>query len=465
MSVPDKIDLPSTSPFFGKETGDSAAQRLRKIYVDKASAKSGALPQANLSKALTALIAKQKQDRAPMGIGVAVLPAKGDPYFVGSNDQRLYSVYSIAKLALLYSAFQLRADVAVIGNTAGLADDSPDYEVRVDDLIKGVREAFKRSNDSGLQKLARSDQDFPKLARIFNLQDYLKAAPPNRSGTSLQFEMRSYTPPNTRETFNDNTGFSIRLHEAVPSSDNPNVASCVCDIGLPYIQALLQRSGFGSLHGSATKPGLWLSWYYQSPATVSRISQKRQNSRPDELPDWLRDLPVNQRDAITIPFTNQLRKTDYNAERHTDGTNAGHVGTAVGIATFLTELYAGRLVDAASSAEMFTYLPKSRWIAAQLRGVGDGTWYSKVGFSPPHFSDCALIKAENIGSAATPKSQGSSGGGQPGGASAGGSGTNRRITWIAVGLDALGNTTEEDDNGVLEDLGKDLETAVADSME
>jgi hypothetical protein len=463
MSVPDKLNLPSASPFFGKETGALAAQRLRKLYVDKISAKSAPAPQAKLAKALTALIENKKQDRAPMGIGMAVLPAKGDPYFVGSNDQRLYSVFSIAKLALLYAAFQLRADVAVIGNTDGLAVASPDYKVRVDDLVNAVQEAFKRSNDSELQRLGNSDQDFPKLARIFNLQDYLKADPPNRSTSSLQFEMRSYTPANTRETFSDSTGFNIRLHEAVPSSDNPNVASCVCDIGLPYIQALLQRSGFGSLHGSTNRPGLWLSSFYQSSTVVNNISQKRKGSRPDELPDWLRDLPVIQRDAITT--AGPLRMTDYNVERHTSGTNSGHVATAVGMATFLTELYAGRLVDAAASAEMFAYLPKSRWIADKLRGLGEGTWYSKVGFSPPHFCDCALVKAQNIEAAATSKPQGSSGGGQPDGGSSSGSGTKPITTWIAVGLDALGSKTEEKDNGILEDLGKDLETAIADSVE
>jgi hypothetical protein len=455
MAVPSKIDLPTESPFFGKESEQQAVKRLSAIYLDKLKSGKPSGPAAKLDAAITALVKNKSADRAPMGIGVAILPEDGSPYFAGSHYDRLYSVHSIAKLALLYAAFQLRADLAVIGNTDGLAADSPyDYKSRVDDLIQAARKAFAKSNDARLKRIAAT-QDFPKLARMFNLWEYLKADPPHRAHSTLQFQTESYGFQDI-----DDEPFTSRLGSAVRASTNFYDASCICDIGLPYIQALMRRSGFATLHGT-NRPGLWLSWYYQQPVVVNRIRQARQARSGDSLPPWLRDLPINQRDAITASYTTGLLNADRNPERGAPAFQSGHVGTAVGIATFLTQLGGGQLVDAGSSEAMLDYLPPSLWLARKLRGVGGGNFHGKVGYTPPHFCDSVIIQSEAIQVAATPKSSGTSDAGTPDAGAA--QPPNQPRKWIAVALDALGSSDEYDDKNILEDLGTDLETAVADN--
>ena len=151
-----KIDLPSDSPFFGKETEQQAVKRLSGIYLDQLKNAKPTGTAAKLDAALTALVKAKAADRAPMGIGIAIRSG-GSPYFVGAHYDRIYSVHSIAKLALLYAVFQLRADLAVIGNTAGLAADSPyDYTSRVADLIQGTRRRLRRPNDSALRDIGGS---------------------------------------------------------------------------------------------------------------------------------------------------------------------------------------------------------------------------------------------------------------------------------------------------------------------
>ena len=158
---------------------------------------------------------------------------------------------------------------------------------------------------------------------------------------------------------------------------------------------------------------------------------------------------------------------DPNLERKTVDGPSGHVGTAVGIATFLTQLDSEQLVDADACKEMLTYLPRSRWMAKKFRGLGNGTFHSKVGFTPPHYCDCVLSESQAIQQAATPKPAGSADAGTPDAGSA--SAANRSVKWIAVGLDALGSSDQAkmaayDDNDILEELGAAMETAVADNV-
>jgi hypothetical protein len=452
-AAPVKVDLPQASPFFGKETAAKAAERLKKTYIDHLKdAPSGSA--AKLATALQALIQKKKADRAPMAIGVAILSGKDSPYFVSANPLRVCSVYSIAKLALLYAAFQLRADLAVIGNSAGLATAKPDYPSRVTDLIAGVRAAFTRSNDPALASIGRSQNDFPKLARIFNLQAYLGADPPNRFASTLQFVSDS-----GGDVDRDEYPFNGRLMTAIRPSGDTEAASCICDIGLPYIRALMNRTGFGSLRGK-NKPGLWLSWYYDDEKQIKKDRNKRSGR---DLPPWERDLQKSQRDAVTGEWTEGARMTDYEPVRGTASMASGHVGTAVGIATFLTEMYAGRLVDAESSTNMLDFLVGAGgYFQKKFRGVGAGSIHSKVGYYQGHFCDSAIIDSQSIQLAATPR-PGNGGSGDSSADGGSSSAKDRSVQWIGVALDALFNGQQGDDGGILEDLGADLETAVADN--
>jgi len=445
MAVPTDLNLPERSPFFEK-----SAVNLRRIYVDGMHAP--APKSAKLNASVAKLVAANKADRAAMGIGLAILPNDGNPYFGGSNDDRLLSVASIAKLALLYASIQLLADVGVIGCSNGLADEG-DYPQKVQDFVKGVQLAFRKSKDPELGRIASEDAIFPRLARIFDLKQFLQIKSKTRAPHMLAFN--EFTGGGMVEP--DDVGYKIRLISAVPSSDDLASAWCICDVGLPYIQALLARSGFGSLHGN--KPGLWLSWFYASAQVVQKIRAGRKRRPPDKpLPDYLATLPEKYRDAITFD-PNKLKMTDNTPEldkAHQSGFLSGHVATAVGLATFLTVLENRQLFrgDNYYTQEMLQYFSKGKWLASGFRGLGNGTFSEKVGYieDPGSYSDCAIVRSTAIEQARSSPSAGS--------ADAGVGGT---TTWIPVALYATARTYN-DGLAILTALGKDLETAAADNI-
>src|SRR5262249_9125719 len=158
------------------------------------------------------------------------------------------------------------------------------------------------------------------------------------------------------------------------------------------------------------KPGLWLSWYYQKDDDVQKlIIDARKKALAGNLAPVLRGLPVDARDGIfnRAEYMKGMLTPDFNPERKTRDKPSGHVGTAVGIATFLTQLYTGRLVDPAATKDMLKYLGHSPWLTARFRGVGTGAFYNKVGYTPPKYCDSVIVESRSLQLAFTANAKGS----------------------------------------------------------
>jgi hypothetical protein len=431
--------LPEKSPFYRDESPQQATARLRSIY-DHAKLTDASKQQTDkLAKALTELA--DKPARKKMCIGLALLEPAGQPLFAGVNTDNVVTVGSIAKLSLLYAACQLRADVGVIATSEGVAD-SGDSGKRVVDLVAAVQEAFGQARDARLKAIGGSPAIMPRLARIFDLETFLATPSKDRVPALLDF---TNGWPSVANPGPDDLTFDTRLRNAVASSHNVSAMSCICDVGLPYIQALLGRTGFASLHDRL--PGLWLAWFYGNPGELRRKAVKglaAQYTSPilsgATADKWIK----------TEPPTGDPKKPKGKGE------SSGHVASALGLATLLTQLYRDELFGERGSESMMSYLSRGKWLAGGFKGLGDGGVLSKVGIIKPVYSDCTLVESTAL---QRPSTNGSST------AHAKPSQTAPplpRTTWIAVGLLAQGDPKKDyDDNGVLEELGRDLESAVA----
>jgi hypothetical protein len=435
------LRLPEKSPFYRDETPDQASARLRAIY-DTSKLKGTAKQQADdLAKALKQLA--DKPERKSMCIGAAILEPAAQPIFAGVNAQNLVSVGSIAKLSLLYAAFQLRADVGVIATSDGVADSS-DPTKRITSLVDAVQAAFQQAKEPELRAIGSTPANMPRLARILDLGPFLQTPSKERVAQRLDFTYGFTTGLlNPRP---DDYPFDSRLRDAVSSSVNEKAMSCICDVGLPYIQALLKRTGFASLHGRQN-PGLWLAWLFGNPSDLHR----RPITGLD--PRYYSTITTGASAGKWLPT--QPPAGDKSAPKQ-QSQKSGHVATALGLATFLTLLHRDQLFEEPDSGLMRGYLTRRGWLAQGFQGLGNGGASSKVGIIMPIYSDCALVDSTALRKPVK----------DPSGADAGSSQapaqTLPRTHWIAVGLNAQGNPKVEfDDNGILKDLGRDLEAAVA----
>jgi Beta-lactamase enzyme family len=430
--------LPEKSPFYRDETPQHASARLRAIYDTSKSTESAKQQADELGKAVRQLA--DKPARKKMCIGAALLEPSAQPIFAGVNAENVVSVGSIAKLSLLYAACQLRADVGVIATSEGVAD-SEDRAKRIVDLADAVQAAFKQAKDPGLRAIGSASVNMPRLARIFDLETFLQTPSKDRVGQLLDFANGYATVRNPEP---DDLPFDSRLRAAVAASDNTAALSCLCDVGLPYIQALLKRTGLASLHGG--KPGLWLAWFYGNPSALRRRPIAGLDAR---YYSKITTGASADKFIVTEPPTGDATAPKERSEQ------SGHVATALGLAVLLSLLYRDELFGERDSESMMSYLSRGKWLAGGFRGLGDGGVLSKVGIVKPIYSDCALVESTAL---RKPTDEGSTG-------AASAQAPARplpRTTWIAVALRAQGHPTNDfDDNGVLKELGTDLEAAVA----
>jgi hypothetical protein len=448
-----ELTLPTKSPFYRDESPQQAAARLSAIYDASKLTDASKQQTSELAKGLKELA--DKPVRKTMCIGAALLEPAAQPIFAGVNAENVASVGSIAKLSLLYAACQLRADVGVIATSDGVAD-SGDLAARIADLVDAVQKAFGQSKDPQLRAIGSSPANMPRLARIFDLETFLAAPSKERVAQVLDFTSGMHKVANPGP---DDLTFDTRLTNAIRSSDNTSAMSCICDVGLPYIQALLGRTGLATLHGG--KPGLWLAWHYGTP------SELRRRPLPGLRAEYYSAITSGataDKWIATEPPTGDPKKPIGRSEP------SGHVATARGLAILLTQLYRDELFGERSSESMMSYLARGKWLAGGFKGLGDGGVLSKVGILKPIYSDCALVESTALewptknGSSSADAGSSSADAGSSS-ADAGSLPPPRplpRTTWIAVGLLAPGHPTKDfDDNGVLEELGRDLETAVA----
>jgi hypothetical protein len=292
-------------------------------------------------------------------VSIAVIGKGRNPNFGGWGEDRTTNIGSMSKLAILLAAYQLRADVGIIGSTAGIGD-AKRREDREKDLAQAVQKAFGQSKDKALQEIAKDSKTFPRLARIFDLTEFLGKPSKVRSPQDLAFDSGT---THIGAKGKDEWNFEGRLTEALRASDNDAATSCIADIGLPYIQAFLRASGFSDISGRGK--GLYLGEKF--------------------APDWPRrsseDLPAITDGKIGIPVDDKRVRAI-----------TGQAGNCRAIVAVLHELYQGRLVNVESSKEMLERLASTGGYIYQALKSSIKSCRSKIGRVDLFYSDCALLE-------------------------------------------------------------------------
>jgi hypothetical protein len=260
------------------------------------------------------------------------------PFYVGFHDQEEVPVWSVAKLLVMYAAYQLRHDLREVAAQSHTTTQA--------DLITEAKAQWVRAPEPIVKKIVLTDPD-PRFA---------KAGPPNmqkifdmvRNGGSwkIDFKRSGETPVDlekvdrktTKSTpeslaIIDSLEFLERMWLMIGWSNDLAAATCVRDVGYPYMTALTSQSG---LYNPITG-GLWLGGDYQDGAVAG---------------PW-KPSPVGG----IVP-----------------------AGTAKALATFMTVLAQDRLVDATASADMRDLMEFPKTITNLRKDFGD-----EDVFSPSYF--------------------------------------------------------------------------------
>ena len=300
-----------------------------------------------------------------MRYGVAVVSASQSPKLVGWGLDDMICIASMAKLALLYACFQLRADCEVILRSGweGTAASQAAAAKKATQIVAG---AFRRAKDPALRAVGTTQANMPVIERIFDLSTLAT------SGASGGLRELTFNQQKSKEGQVDGEPFVVRLRKVIQESANNAATSCIADIGLPYIKALLTRSGLADVSGR--KKGLWLgsSFGYFGRAWPAR------------------------KERSVVQGVEERTCEKHGSLQGKGSTGQG--GTVRAIATFYELLRRGELVDASSSSQMRQLLDTSalenswRYLIAAIQlnsTVLAGS--SKIGILGPWNHDSALI--------------------------------------------------------------------------
>jgi hypothetical protein len=346
--------LPEGSPFFSGATPSDARGSLRRLLTDDIA----------LTRAMATVARRNRMDRASMCFGIAVFQPNGDVAFGAYQPDEPVNIASIAKLSIMYAAEQLKADIGQLGMTAGLADEGEPAERRRS-FERGILFAFSKSPDLALRRIASDVSIVPRLARIFNLNRFLTLQSATR-GDKLEFRSDSGEGP----------GFDSRLTATIVESDDEAATSCIANLGLPYIGALLDRAGLSTISEEGSPIGLWLnSPYGRWPA--SAVQEVPTPLIPDQPITSL--IPARQVKTKLGPGTGV-------------GHTTGQAGTVRALATFMIMLDRGILVSKTASRSMLDLM--SDRIQPRLQDGLTGhvrSAKSQVGILPPYYSNVVLF--------------------------------------------------------------------------
>jgi hypothetical protein len=263
----------------------------------------------------------------------------GDPArYAQFQDELSTPIDSIAKLAPMYAAYQLRHDLrAYLDSTRATITDSLS-------LQNGFCDFLKSAKSSSVQAIASKP---PKFDQIFNLEDFSAIQP---------------------LVFKPEFGNELRpgdLQHMIQQSDDIAASRCIAYLGFEWINALLQQSGLASLSSDGAPNGFYLGRLYWD--------LKKVNGSDEYLTNY--------------PYY-------WHASRMTNTQYA----SAKAIAQLLTLLASNRLVDKYSSGEMWNLMIDrnisyfGKGLDAKL-GTRAPFIRTKVGYLPKEnrAGDCAIV--------------------------------------------------------------------------
>ncbi len=187
---------------------------------------------ASLQSALKSVVAKKTQYQR-LGIALVDLTAAapGDPgLYAEFRGDASSSLDSIAKLAALYAAYQLRHDLKAFAEQTTPNDAAA--------LTAGFINLLKSANASSVRAVAAKP---PKFDAIFDLEQ------PRRIPFAEQFRH----------------GMSGGdLSEMIQASDDRAASRCIAYLGFEWINALLEQSGLAAMSASRSPNGFYLGKLY-----------------------------------------------------------------------------------------------------------------------------------------------------------------------------------------------------------
>ncbi len=346
------LNIPLASQFFREETAERAAARLKGMFQE--------------SRVLNEELETVRARFPKLLFSVAVVGKGKRPIFGGGGVDLTTNIASMSKLAILLAAYQLRADIGIIGASPGVGDAGK-QEDREKDLLRAVQQAFSQSKDKALQTIANDPKTFPRLARIFDLAAFLEKPSNKRLPTDLVFDSGT---THVGATGKDEWTFEGRLAEALRASDNDAATSCIADIGLPYIKAFMRRSGFSDISGS--NKGLFLG---------EKFSPNWPRRSPEDLP------PIEEGIERIMVDVNR-----YKSENPREKAWTGQAGNCRAVTAVLHELFQGRVVNEAASSEMRERLTSTGGYIYQAIKKSIKSCRSKIGRYSEFYSDCALLE-------------------------------------------------------------------------
>jgi hypothetical protein len=237
------------------------------------------------------------------------------PVYVGFHDQEEISVLSVAKLLVMYAAFQLRHDFGELAARSRATTQ--------DDLIKEAKDQLAKAPEQRVKSILAPDPLFPRagppdLKRIFTMVqdgdgwkvDFTRSNKTLAELEDLDIKLDDLDVPKSLALV-DQLGFLDRMKLTIGWSTDVAAATCVKDVGYPYMAALALQSGLYEYDEQAGKRhgGLWLGGDYTEGVVAGR---------------W----------------------------RHSPAGDFRPAGTARALAVFMTLLARDRLVDAKASADM-----------------------------------------------------------------------------------------------------------------
>src|SRR5450631_1785427 len=195
------------------------------------------IPDPDLDARLRPIAAKA----SPGGLAIVDLNPTGIVARLGSaRVMQQFYVASVAKLAIMVSAFLLREQLKAFGLSISAT--------RASDLMTQFDAAYRRS----ISTRFRAAPDFPNLSSVFSVQDRKSTL----ESWSVDFKVDQPPPknPSPGTKMPPKVGFSDRLTLTIGVSNNAAASSCILDIGFQYIHGAMEDLGLFN----PTTGGLWL---------------------------------------------------------------------------------------------------------------------------------------------------------------------------------------------------------------
>jgi beta-lactamase family protein len=175
--------------------------------------------------------------------GIAVVdldPTALVPGLASFRGQQQFYVASVAKLAVMVSAFLLREHLTAFGLS--------NNDIRASDLISKFDAVHRRSISSRFS----ASPDFPALSNIFSISDRASTT----ATWSIAFRRDQPPPgnPNPGTKISPRVGFADRLALMIGVSNNDAASRCIRDIGFQYIHGAMEDLGLYK----PKQGGIWL---------------------------------------------------------------------------------------------------------------------------------------------------------------------------------------------------------------